>query len=192
MTDLKKLAEVERHTGHIVAFDRRDYVLAEHFDSAISTATTLQQEVETLREQLRTYRAGGAEGARLIQARQEALEVAKRVVRKSLAEIDNGTPVSITESYVCDELDRAIQQHTGEVPVDNWERLVRECENLIGEQYRDSKGQVYIFFGLVHSDDDYYYGMWRAGELRLLSCVGSMETVGFELIAALEDGEKKP
>lgn len=74
----------------------------------------------------------------------------------------------------------------------NWKRLVMECENLLGKQYRDNKGHFYTFFGLVHSNDDYYYGMWRPGEMNLLSCVGSMETHGFELVAALEDGETKP
>lgn len=74
----------------------------------------------------------------------------------------------------------------------NWKRLVMECENLLGKQYRDNKGHFYTFFGLVHSNDDYYYGMWRPGEMNLLSCVGSMETHGFELVAAIEDGETKP
>ena len=63
----------------------------------------------------------------------------------------------------------------------NWRLLVKETEHLIGKRFRDDRGEEYTFFGLVHGDDDYYYGM-KGKELRLLSCVVNLETFGFELI----------
>lgn len=65
---------------------------------------------------------------------------------------------------------------------DNWNRIVGKYGSLIGRQYKDEKGKVYSFFGLVHGDDDFYFGMAAQGDLRLLSCVGTPETMGLELI----------
>ena len=64
----------------------------------------------------------------------------------------------------------------------NWRSIVKETEHLIGKRFRDNRGDVYTFFGLVHGDDDYYYGM-NGNRLALLSCVGSIEGHGFELIS---------
>jgi hypothetical protein len=61
----------------------------------------------------------------------------------------------------------------------NWRKIVAEHESLIGAQYEDERGKTYTFFGLVHSDDDYYYGMSSKAGVRLLSCVGSIEGHGF-------------
>ena len=67
----------------------------------------------------------------------------------------------------------------------NWRAIVREYESLIGTQYRDQQKREWLFFGLVHGGDDFYYGMSSAGgKLALLSCVGSIEGYGFEPIAA--------
>jgi hypothetical protein len=60
----------------------------------------------------------------------------------------------------------------------NWRKIVAEHENLIGAQYEDEKGNAYTFFGLVHGDDDYYYGMSSKAGVSLLSCVGSIEGHG--------------
>lgn len=63
----------------------------------------------------------------------------------------------------------------------NWRNIVKDCEHLIGETYM-YKGTEYILFGLVHGDDDYYYGMSSTeGRNMLLSCVGSIEGYGFTL-----------
>jgi hypothetical protein len=62
----------------------------------------------------------------------------------------------------------------------NWRAIVKESEQDIGKQYSDRDGKVWTFFGVVHSDDDYYYGMWREGHLNLLSCVGSLALGGYE------------
>ena len=71
----------------------------------------------------------------------------------------------------------------------NLRLIVSEVQGLIGKKYKDSYDQeVYTFFGIVISDEDYYYGMYRANgadknsKMRLLSCVGNLETHGYELV----------
>lgn len=64
----------------------------------------------------------------------------------------------------------------------NWRELVKESEPFFGKTYRDERGHKFVFFGLVHAEDDYYYGMVRNGVVHLLTCVGSLETHGYELI----------
>ena len=68
----------------------------------------------------------------------------------------------------------------------NWRAIVKEMEPLIGRQYRDINGRVVRFFGLVHGDDDYYYGLAGEGKLELLSCVGDIEGYGYELVPTAE------
>ena len=64
----------------------------------------------------------------------------------------------------------------------NWRSIVNETEHLLDKLFRDSKGDEYRFFGIVHGSDDYYYGMYRkgSGKIMLLSCVGSIEGHGYE------------
>ena len=64
----------------------------------------------------------------------------------------------------------------------NWRQLVGEYRDLFGRHYTDGK-DTYTFFGLVHADDDYYYGMsnHRTQRTQLLSCVGHIETFGYKL-----------
>ena len=65
----------------------------------------------------------------------------------------------------------------------NWRQIVKECTPLIGGSYRAKDGTKYVLFGIVHGDDDYYYGMASdEGRNMLLSCVGSIEGYGFTLI----------
>lgn len=61
----------------------------------------------------------------------------------------------------------------------NWRRIVKESEPFIGKKYQDGNGKLWIFFGIVHGDDDYYYGLVSNGTLVLASCVGSLETNGY-------------
>lgn len=66
----------------------------------------------------------------------------------------------------------------------NWQSLVCKYDHLIGKKFRDKRtGDIYTFFGLVHGDDDYYYGMCRKyGQgLILSSCVGRLED-SYELV----------
>lgn len=64
----------------------------------------------------------------------------------------------------------------------NWRRLVKETENLLECKYRGNDGEIYNFFGLVWGKDDLYYGMYRKGQLVLLSCVLAIESHGYKLI----------
>jgi len=63
----------------------------------------------------------------------------------------------------------------------NWRAIVAEVEPLIGETFIDERGDEYTFFGVVHGEDDYYYGMWdRVNRtLCLASCVGNFHTMGY-------------
>jgi hypothetical protein len=64
----------------------------------------------------------------------------------------------------------------------NWRAIVKESESLLGRDFTDHNGKTFRFFGVVHADDDYYYGMWhRDHGLSLLSCVGSIEGHGYKL-----------
>lgn len=59
---------------------------------------------------------------------------------------------------------------------DNWTLIVKEYVPKIGFQYKDHSGTEYTFFGLVHADDDYYYGlMGMDGKIMLATCVGGLD-----------------
>lgn len=71
----------------------------------------------------------------------------------------------------------------------NWRLIVSETEHLIGKKFRSHDGNEFNFFGLVHAEDDYYYGLWsKEHGLRLLSCVGDIETYGYTLVDAAAGG----
>lgn len=64
---------------------------------------------------------------------------------------------------------------------DNWTLITKEYTPKIGFKYKDtSNGRIYTFFGIVHADDDYYYGLLaddvRGRGLVLSSCVGDIES----------------
>lgn len=64
----------------------------------------------------------------------------------------------------------------------NWRALVHEYNDRIGKLYTKD-GIVYEFYGLVHTKDDYYFGMCRvnsSGESILVSCVMHIEDAGFQ------------
>ena len=64
----------------------------------------------------------------------------------------------------------------------NWRAIVKETEPLIGKTFTN-RGEDFCLFGIVHGGDDYYYGMIGSKSgLRLLSCVGSIDTHGFRLL----------
>lgn len=65
----------------------------------------------------------------------------------------------------------------------NWRLIVKESEPLLDKIYICSMGWEWIFFGIIHGSDDYYYGMWskELQKLRQLSCVGSIDSHGYKL-----------
>lgn len=65
----------------------------------------------------------------------------------------------------------------------NWRAIVNKTQHLIGRRFRTSRGETFRFFGIVHGDDDYYYGMCnKENGVHLLSCVVSFEMAGYELV----------
>jgi hypothetical protein len=84
------------------------------------------------------------------------------------------------------EIERLKQQAVPEgcICFGNWREIVKEVGPLFGKHYRDPSGCLFDFFGLVHRGDDFYYGMSGISGLRLLSCVGSIESYGFNLLFA--------
>lgn len=70
----------------------------------------------------------------------------------------------------------------------NWRTIISECQELIGRKFLLGDDE-YVFFGVVHGADDYYYGMYSGKSgIQLLSCVGSIEGHGY----ALEAPDKFP
>lgn len=67
---------------------------------------------------------------------------------------------------------------------ESWRLLVSEYEDKISNRYIDTETKKeYTFFGIVWSDDDYYFGMIEnGGKLMLLSCVLDIEGHRYELI----------
>lgn len=66
----------------------------------------------------------------------------------------------------------------------NWRAIISESKDLIDRQYKDEKGEVYLFFGVTHGSDDYYYSLFGVDnkKLILLSCVGNIESYGYKLL----------
>ena len=65
----------------------------------------------------------------------------------------------------------------------NWRSIVKKYDHLIGKKFSRDCGDphIYTFFGLVHADDDYYYGMQRESDrqLHLVSCCIALKHAGF-------------
>lgn len=73
---------------------------------------------------------------------------------------------------------------------ENWEKLVKEYEPLIGKKFTNKKGSAYELRGLLHGKDDYYYVMEYMFSIgckteniisRYLSCALTLEQHGFVL-----------
>ena len=65
----------------------------------------------------------------------------------------------------------------------NWISLISECEGLYGKKFTNKEGEVYVFAGLVHDDEDYSYLMLDKDRKALfLSCVGNLDIHGFKQI----------
>ena len=67
----------------------------------------------------------------------------------------------------------------------NWREIISESEPILDDLFADLSGAVHRFVGVMHSRDDYYYVMVSmAGEYRLSSCVGNLETNGYKPVEA--------
>lgn len=67
---------------------------------------------------------------------------------------------------------------------DNWTKITAESRDMYNSYYRDTKGAVHQFFGVVDASDDYYYGMRRVDDSKvsLLSCVMNIESFNYTLV----------
>jgi hypothetical protein len=67
----------------------------------------------------------------------------------------------------------------------NWRAIIAETEPLLDKKFRDREGKVFILYGVVHGSDDYFYGLLpvEEGKAVLLSCVCSIESYGYTLMA---------
>ena len=72
----------------------------------------------------------------------------------------------------------------------NWRAIVKETEHLLDREFTDKDGNLYTFYGIVHGSDDYYYGMIGKTGRELLSCVGSIESYGFDLATNTQGAAK--
>ena len=62
----------------------------------------------------------------------------------------------------------------------NWQLIIEETKDLIGNLFTDRSGGVHRFMGVLHAEDDFYYLMYSmSGHPRLLSCVGDLDSWGF-------------
>ena len=66
----------------------------------------------------------------------------------------------------------------------NFRKIIHEYEPYFNKKYRDNKGEIYVFVGIVYADDDFYYGMYNIsdGNFNLLSCVGDIKDFEYELL----------
>ena len=71
--------------------------------------------------------------------------------------------------------DEAIDKKAGTA----WTSIVNKYDELIGNKFLDEEGTVHTFIGLLHGQDDYYFVMFRDGKVKLLTCVGIIEDMGF-------------
>ena len=66
----------------------------------------------------------------------------------------------------------------------NFRDIVAETFHLFGKRFKDERGKVYRYFGVVYSRDDLYYGMTdMENRCLLVSCVGSLEESGFKEVS---------
>jgi len=65
----------------------------------------------------------------------------------------------------------------------NWRQIIKESEPFFGKFYLDKEGEVYCFVGIMCASDDYYYCLIsKTGELKMLSCVGSIEDHSYKIL----------
>lgn len=64
---------------------------------------------------------------------------------------------------------------------DNWTLILNEYRPKFDFKYKDHQGHRYSFFGLVHAEDDLYYGLTsvdgKGKPLVLATCVGALESM---------------
>lgn len=69
--------------------------------------------------------------------------------------------------------------------MNNLDLIIQKEQDNFDKVYNDRKGVVHRFIGVLIGSDDYYYAMMPCDgsrKLQLLSCVGSIESFGYEKV----------
>lgn len=198
--DLDSARSVERLQSELTEVRRdlastesaRVAILAEnaHYKQRVAELTeALQQREDQLRIALDSARTADEPSAAL-----QSVQAMFRAAVSSLAEISQALDIPDHVASVANgnaEILKAIAhlKRASQPPPDadcickgNWRAIVKEVERLIGREFRNRAGNTYRFFGVVHGEDDYYYGMADKDSVRLLSCVGSIEGHGYTAV----------
>lgn len=62
----------------------------------------------------------------------------------------------------------------------NWRNIIHESVPLFDKKFKHiATGLTYVFIGVMHGEDDFYYCMSRGNDIHFLSCVGSIEQHGY-------------
>lgn len=71
------------------------------------------------------------------------------------------------------------------------DEIYKQTESLINRKFTEVKtGKVYTYIGVLVAEDDYYYCLYsKENGVQLLSCVGDIETFGFDLDETLPDSD---
>jgi hypothetical protein len=73
----------------------------------------------------------------------------------------------------------------------NWRLIVAETEHLLGTTFIniDKPNEIYTLFGIVHGEDDFYYGMSRNADkaVRLVSCCMNLKVAGWRMYNEWDD-----
>ena len=115
------------------------------------------------------------------------LEILRRIAERGLSAAQNDlTDLKHADiwQHMLDEINRVPTADVGCICRGNWRAIVEETEPLLRRTFVNvHDNSEWSLFGVVDGFEDYYYGMTRRsnGEMRLLSCVGSIEGHGYVL-----------
>lgn len=64
------------------------------------------------------------------------------------------------------------------------DEIYKEYEHLINRKFTEVRtGKVYTYLGVLIAEDDYYYCLYsKENGVQLLSCVGSIDDFGLDLV----------
>ena len=100
---------------------------------------------------------------------------------------DNGCATDAFDE-LARRLEEAQKDAKGCICQGNWRLIIKESEHLFGKKFMSGEYE-YIFLGVLHGEDDYYYVMWNTNpkdqitrRYELLTCVGDLAGHGYNLV----------
>lgn len=119
-------------------------------------------------------------------------DLTKKIDGVSYISVRNDWETSMSTYKDCSGLEKVAEKDLDCICKGNWRLLVREEKERFNRKFKGTDGEIYRFFGLVYAANDYYYGMMRVKDSKaeLLTCVGSIETNGFEEIKGESSDEQ--